>query len=79
MEQLPAGLSAHQIEVASDTVGGALGLAAHLPEVMATQVLSALQLSFTLALQTNALIGAIIMGGAAWLTGRYLAGAKPHR
>ncbi|WP_341708625.1 MFS transporter [Halopseudomonas sp.] len=78
LELLPDGLSGHQVEVASDTVGGALGLAAQLPETVAAEVLSALQVSFTQSLQTNALIGAVIMGVAAWLTGRYLAAARPH-
>lgn len=79
LELLPDGLTEHQLEVASDTVGGALGLAAQLPAAMAPEVLYALQASFTQALQTNALIGAVIMGAAAWLTGRFLASARPHR
>jgi len=77
LELMPPGLSDHQLEVASDTVGGALGLASHLPDALAAAVMSAVQVSFTQALQTNALIGAVVMLGAAWLTGRYLAAVRP--
>ncbi|GMQ54052.1 MFS transporter [Halopseudomonas aestusnigri] len=77
LELMPPGLSDHQLEVASDTVGGALGLASHLPDALAAAVISAVQVSFTQALQTNALIGAAVMLGAAWLTGRYLAAVRP--
>lgn len=77
LELMPSGLSDHQREVASDTVGGALGLASHLPDGLAAAVMSAVQVSFTQALQTNALIGAVVMLGAVWLTGRYLAAVRP--
>lgn len=65
---IPEGLSAEQIEVASDTLGGALGIVDGLPAELAQALLAVVQTSFAEALHVNALIGAAIMAGTALLT-----------
>ena len=60
-------LDSHQLAVASDTIGGAMGVLSHLPSAQLDQVHAAVNSSFTLALHANALIGVVIMLGAALL------------
>ncbi len=71
-EQMPAGLSAEQVEVASDTLGGALGIVQVLPAELAESLLIAVQGAFAEALHANALIGGAIMLAAALLTAVFL-------
>ncbi|GGD09304.1 MFS transporter [Halopseudomonas salina] len=66
--QMPAGLDVQQIEIASDTLGGALGVVAMLPPDLAEALLVAVQGAFAEALHANALIGGAIMAAAAVLT-----------
>ena len=66
-QQLSGVLDSHQLAVASDTIGGAMGVLSHLPQAQLEQVHAAVNSSFTLALHANALIGVVIMLGAALL------------
>ena len=66
-QQLSGVLDSHQLAVASDTIGGAMGVLSHLPQAQLQQVHAAVNSSFTLALHANALIGVVIMLGAALL------------
>lgn len=67
-DQMPAGLSPEQVEVASDTLGGALGIVRLLPPDLAEPLLVSVQGAFAQALHANALIGGAIMAAAAILT-----------
>lgn len=71
-DSIPVGVSVEQAEIAVDTIGGALGVIARLPAGPAAELLLAVQNAFSAALHTNAIIGALIMFGAALLTGRFL-------
>ncbi len=75
-ESLPAGLTPTQVAVASDTLGGALGVIQRLPPALGDAVLVAVQQGFADALHVNALIGALIMAGTAVLTAIYLRQAR---
>jgi len=75
-ESLPAGLSPAQVQVTTDTIGGALGVIQHLPPALADGVLVAVQQGFTDALHVNALIGALVMAGAVVLTATGLRQAR---
>lgn len=62
-DSLPADLSL----AAGDTLGGALGAAAQLPADIGEQVMAAAREGFSMALHTNAIIGALILAGTAAL------------
>ena len=66
--RMPPGLDSEQIEIATDTLGGALGIAQQLSPALAESLLVVVQSAFTEALHANALIGAAIMLAAAILT-----------
>ena len=72
MENMPGGLEPDQIEIATDTLGGALGIVQHLPAAVAEPLLAVVQAAFAGALHANALIGAGIMTAAAILTAVFL-------
>lgn len=74
--QMPAGLSAEQVEIASDTLGGALAIVAQLPVALGEPLLQVVQTSFAEALHANALIGAGIMAATALLTATCLREVK---
>lgn len=66
--RLPDGLTPEQVEIASDTLGGALALIKQLPPDTAQALLIVVQDGFASALHVNSLIGAVIMASAAVLT-----------
>lgn len=66
--RLPDGLTPEQIEIASDTLGGALAVIKQLPPDTAQALLIVVQDGFASALHVNSLIGAVIMASAAVLT-----------
>jgi DHA2 family multidrug resistance protein-like MFS transporter len=67
-EQMPAGLDAQQVDIATDTLGGALGVVAQLPPDLAEPLLAVVQSAFAEALHANVLIGGAIMAATAILT-----------
>ena len=80
-QQLRGVLDSHQLAVASDTIGGAMGVVAQLPPGQLEKVRAAINSSFTLALHANALIGVVIMLSAALLVAlclRRVRGAGAH-
>lgn len=66
--RLPDGLTPEQVEIASDTLGGALAVIKQLPPDTAQALLIVVQDGFASALHVNSLIGAVIMASAAVLT-----------
>ncbi|MCK9564137.1 MAG: MFS transporter [Bacteroidales bacterium] len=69
---MPDGLDAAQADTAADTLGGALGVAQQVSATQGGQLLEATREAFTLALHTNAVIGAVIVTATALFTARYL-------
>ncbi|MDX3775036.1 MFS transporter [Chromatiaceae bacterium AAb-1] len=69
---MPAGVAPEQANVAADTLGGALSVAAQLASEQSIQLLQATREAFTLALHTNAVIGAVIVAATAIFTALYL-------
>lgn len=69
---MPEGIPANLAEVAADTLGGALSVAAQLTEADSSQLLAATSQAFTLALHTNAIIGAAIVTATAIFTALFL-------
>ena len=65
--RLPDGLTPEQVEIASDTLGGALAVIKQLPPDTAQALLIVVQDGFASALHVNSLIGAVIMASAAVL------------
>jgi len=65
---MPPGLDPEQVVIATDTLGGALGIAQQLSPALAESLLVVVQSAFAEALHANALIGAAIMLAAAILT-----------
>ncbi|ASK33330.1 MFS transporter [Alcanivorax sp. N3-2A] len=68
LEALPKDLPAPALLAAGDTLGGALGALAQLSASQGEQVMAAARQGFTLALHTNAAIGAVIVAVTALLT-----------
>lgn len=66
--QLPAGLTAEQTEIASDTIGGALAISGELTPEIGEAMLAIARAGFAEALHANAVIGAAIMAATAVLT-----------
>ncbi|TVP88200.1 MAG: MFS transporter [Pseudomonadaceae bacterium] len=79
---LPAELTEAQRTIASDTIGGALGLIAELPAQLAVPVTTSMQQAFTAAVHINAWVAAGIMlltaALAAWLLRQVQLGASSH-
>jgi MFS transporter, DHA2 family, multidrug resistance protein len=73
---MPDGLTTEQMEVISDTLGGALVTARELPPDIAEPLLVAVQGAFAEALHANVLVGAGIMALTALLTWTCLREAK---
>lgn len=71
-DHMPAGLNTEQIEIATDTLGGALGIIGQLAPDLAEPLLIVVQGAFAEALHANALIGAVIMAAAAIVTAIWL-------
>jgi MFS transporter, DHA2 family, multidrug resistance protein len=71
-QHLPAGLPEELALAATDTLGGALGVAAGLPPLQAESVLVPARAAFSAALHTNAVIGAVIVTAVAVITGLLL-------
>lgn len=71
-DSIPDSVPLEQAEIAIDTIGGALGVIARLPAGSAADLLQVVQTSFSAALHTNAIIGALIMFATALLTARFL-------
>ena len=67
-EQMPVGLDAQQVDIATDTLGGALAVVAQLPPDIAEPLLAVVQSAFAEALHANVLIGGAIMAATAILT-----------
>ncbi|RCW67489.1 MFS transporter [Pseudorhodoferax soli] len=78
----PTGLGADAVLAAGASLGGAVHLAQVLPSAQGAALLQAAQGGFTDALQAIALVGALLVGAAAWLVARMLRGvdlaAAPH-
>lgn len=70
--RMPVGLSAEQAEIATDTLGGALGVVEQLAPILAEPLRMVVQSAFAEALHANALIGGAIMMAAAVLTAIWL-------
>ncbi|WP_213455462.1 MFS transporter [Rhizomonospora bruguierae] len=64
----PAGVSAEALEPARETLGGALAVAAQLPEQAANAVITAARAAFTSELHAAALTGAVVMLFGAFLS-----------
>ena len=58
---MPKGLSDTLALAAGDTLGGAIGAAAQLPDDIAQPLMAAAKTGFNLALHANAAIGAVIL------------------
>ena len=71
-ESISPALPSDQATIAIDTIGGALGVIERLPAEGASALSVAVQSSFSAALHTNAIIGALIMFATALLTLRFL-------
>lgn len=69
---MPADIDDAKADVAADTLGGALSVVTQLPSEQGAQLLEATRDAFTLALHTNAFIGAMIVTATALLTAHYL-------
>ncbi|MCK9468398.1 MAG: MFS transporter [Porticoccaceae bacterium] len=69
---MPDGIEPAQADAAADTLGAALGVVKQVSETQGTQLLELTREAFTLALHTNAIIGAIIVAVTALITARYL-------
>jgi DHA2 family multidrug resistance protein-like MFS transporter len=66
-DTLPAGIPAQAATIARDTLGGAVGVAAHLPDGVATALLAAAREAFTQGLQLTAALSATVAVGIAVL------------
>ena len=66
-EALPAGIPSEAAAIARDTLGGAVGVAAQLPEGAGAALLAAAREAFTLGLQLTALLSAVVAVGIAVL------------
>jgi MFS transporter, DHA2 family, multidrug resistance protein len=64
-DALPAGIPAEAAAVARDTLGGAVGVAARLPDAVGTALLDAAREAFVLGLQLTAALSAAIAVGVA--------------
>jgi DHA2 family multidrug resistance protein-like MFS transporter len=62
---LPAQVPAEMADAARDTVGGAVAVAAQLPEEIGAQLLDAVRAAFALAFDTTAAISAVLAVGVA--------------
>jgi DHA2 family multidrug resistance protein-like MFS transporter len=76
LEDLPAGISPEQAEIARDTLGGATEVAAGLPEATGAALLDAAREAFTQGLQVTAITGAILLAALAILTAILLRGVS---
>jgi DHA2 family multidrug resistance protein-like MFS transporter len=72
----PAGLPAAAAGAARNTLGGALGVAGHLPAQLGSQLVSAARLAFTHGLDTAALGAGIAMLAAAVISIRFFRGIE---
>jgi MFS transporter, DHA2 family, multidrug resistance protein len=66
-EALPQGIPSEAAAIARDTLGGAVGVAAQLPDGVGTALLAAAREAFTLGLQLTALLSAVVAVGIAVL------------
>jgi DHA2 family multidrug resistance protein-like MFS transporter len=66
-EALPAGIPSEAAAIARDTLGGAVGVAAQLPQGAGTALLAAAREAFTLGLQLTAALSAVVAVGIAVL------------
>jgi len=66
-DTLPAGLPSQVATIARDTLGGAVGVAAQLPEPIGTALLAAAREAFTQGMQLTVTISAAVAAGAAVL------------
>jgi DHA2 family multidrug resistance protein-like MFS transporter len=64
---LPAGLPGQAVTIARDTLGGAVGIAAQLPEGLGTALLAAAREAFTQGMQLTVMLSAAVAAGAAVL------------
>jgi DHA2 family multidrug resistance protein-like MFS transporter len=64
---IPAGVAAEAAAAARDTLGGAVALAAQLPDPLGATLLYVARSGFTQALQMTAIVGAVVMTGLAAL------------
>jgi DHA2 family multidrug resistance protein-like MFS transporter len=64
-DALPAGVSSEAAAIARDTLGGAVGVAAQLPDAVGTALLDAAREAFVLGLQLTAGLSAVIAVGVA--------------
>jgi MFS transporter, DHA2 family, multidrug resistance protein len=64
-DALPAGVSSEAAAIARDTLGGAVGVAAKLPDAVGTALLDAAREAFVVGLQLTAALSAVIAVGVA--------------
>jgi len=72
----PAGLPSAAADAARNTLGGALGVAGHLPGQLGSQLVAAARVAFTHGLDTAALGAGIAMLAAAVISARYFRGIE---
>jgi MFS transporter, DHA2 family, multidrug resistance protein len=72
----PAGLPSAAASAARNTLGGALGVAGHLPGQLGSQLVAAARVAFTHGLDTAALGAGIAMLAAAVISARYFRGIE---
>jgi DHA2 family multidrug resistance protein-like MFS transporter len=73
---LPAGLPSQAAAAARDTLGGAVGIAQHLPDGVGAALLAAAREAFTMGLQVTAAISAVVAVGIAVLATFLLRGVR---
>jgi hypothetical protein len=80
-EEIPPGVPPDAADAARDTLGGAVGAAAQLPDPLAAELLDAAREAFTLGLQVAALTRAVIAAATAVVAAVLLrrVGAEVHR
>jgi DHA2 family multidrug resistance protein-like MFS transporter len=75
---IPAGISPEMIHAAEETLGGAVAVAAQLPDQLGTALLNAARPAFVQGLQLNATIGLVAFIGLAMLISTMLRHVPPH-
>jgi DHA2 family multidrug resistance protein-like MFS transporter len=77
-QRLPAGVPAGAAEVARDTLGGAVGVAAELPDGLGTELVEVARLAFTDGLRLTAAISAVLSIAVAIIASILLRSVPPQ-
>ena len=75
---LPAGISPEVAEAARETLGGAVAVAAELPDQLGAALLNVANHAFIQGIQVNALVGVVGFVGLVFLTVTMLRNVRPH-